>query len=194
MGGGYFKNGYADRITYYDVFFRRVPDNGGFAICAGLEQIVEYINNLHFDPEDIEFLRSKNLFDEDFLAYLSKLRFTGDIYAVPEGTPIFPGEPLLTVRAPAVQAQLIETYVLLELNHQSLIATKTNRIVRAAKGRPVLEFGSRRAHGASAAVVGARAAYIGGCAGTACPLTDRIYGVPAGGTLAHSWVQMFDTE
>ena len=194
MGGGYFKNGFADRITYFDVFFRRVPDNGGFAICAGLEQIINYINNLHFTKEDIDFLRSKGIFDEDFLAYLADLRFTGDIYAVPEGTPIFPGEPILTVRAPAVQAQLIETYVLLELNHQSLIATKANRIVRAAKGRPVLEFGSRRAHGASAAIVGARAAYIGGCAGTACTVTEQEFGVPAGGTMAHSWIQMFDTE
>ena len=194
MGGGYFKNGFADRITYFDVFFRRVPDNGGFAICAGLEQIINYINNLHFTQEDIDFLRSKGIFDEDFLTYLADLRFTGDIYAVPEGTPIFPGEPILTVRAPAVQAQLIETYVLLELNHQSLIATKANRIVRAAKGRPVLEFGSRRAHGASAAIVGARAAYIGGCAGTACTVTEQEFGVPAGGTMAHSWIQMFDTE
>ncbi len=194
MGGGYFRNGFADRITYFDVFFRRVPDNGGFAVCAGLEQIVNYINNLHFDKEDIDVLRSKGIFDEDFLAYLKELHFTGDIYAVPEGTPIFPGEPILTVRAPAVQAQLIETYVLLELNHQSLIATKANRIVRAAKGRPVLEFGSRRAHGASAAIVGARAAYIGGCAGTACTITEQEYGVPAGGTMAHSWIQMFDTE
>ncbi len=194
MGGGYFKNGFADRLTYFDVFFRRVPDNGGFAICAGLEQIIKYINNLHFTKEDIDFLRSKGIFDEDFLTYLADLRFTGDIYAVPEGTPIFPGEPILTVRAPAVQAQLIETYVLLELNHQSLIATKANRIVRAAKGRPVLEFGSRRAHGASAAIVGARAAYIGGCAGTACTVTEQEFGVPAGGTMAHSWIQMFDTE
>ncbi len=194
MGGGYFKNGFADRITYFDVFFRRVPDNGGFAICAGLEQIINYINKLHFTKEDIDFLRSKGIFDEDFLTYLADLRFTGDIYAVPEGTPIFPGEPILTVRAPAVQAQLIETYVLLELNHQSLIATKANRIVRAAKGRPVLEFGSRRAHGASAAIVGARAAYIGGCAGTACTVTEQEFGVPAGGTMAHSWIQMFDTE
>ena len=194
MGGGYFKNGFADRITYFDVFFRRVPDNGGFAICAGLDQIINYINNLHFTKEDIDFLRSKGIFDEDFLTYLADLRFTGDIYAIPEGTPIFPGEPILTVRAPAVQAQLIETYVLLELNHQSLIATKANRIVRAAKGRPVLEFGSRRAHGASAAIVGARAAYIGGCAGTACTVTEQEFGVPAGGTMAHSWIQMFDTE
>ena len=194
MGGGYFKNGLADCVTYFDVFFRNVPDNGGFAVCAGLEQIINYINNLHFDKRDIDFLRSKGLFDEDFLAYLADLRFTGDIYAIPEGTPIFPGEPILTVRAPAVQAQLIETYVLLELNHQSLIATKANRIVRAAKGRPVLEFGSRRAHGASAAIVGARAAYIGGCAGTACTVTEEQFGVPAGGTMAHSWIQMFDTE
>ena len=194
MSGGYFGNGMAGRVTYFDVFFRRVPDKGGFAICAGLEQIVRYIENFHFAPDDIDFLRSKGLFDEAFLSYLAQLRFTGDIYAVPEGTPVFPGEPLLTVRAPAIEAQLIETYLLLALNHQSLIATKANRIVRAAAGRTVLEFGSRRAQGADAAVIGARAAYIGGCNGTACTLTEQRYGVPAGGTMAHSWVQMFDSE
>lgn len=194
MSAGYFKNGLADKITYFDVFFRKIPDGGGFAICAGLEQIIEYIENFRFEKSDIEYLRSKGLFEEDFLSYLSSLRFTGDIFAVPEGTPVFPGEPILTVRAPAIQAQLIETYLLLELNHQSLIATKANRIVRAADGRVVLEFGSRRAQGASAAVIGARAAYIGGCHGTACALSDKLYGVPAGGTMAHAWVQMFDTE
>ena len=194
MSAGYFKNGLADKITYFDVFFRKIPDGGGFAICAGLEQIIEYIENFRFEKSDIEYLRSKGLFEEDFLSYLSSLRFTGDIFAVPEGTPVFPGEPILTVRAPAIQAQLIETYILLELNHQSLIATKANRIVRAADGRVVLEFGSRRAQGASAAVIGARAAYIGGCHGTACALSDKLYGVPAGGTMAHAWVQMFDTE
>ena len=194
MSAGYFKNGLADKITYFDVFFRKIPDGGGFAICAGLEQIIEYIENFCFEKSDIEYLRSKGLFEEDFLSYLSSLRFTGDIFAVPEGTPVFPGEPILTVRAPAIQAQLIETYLLLELNHQSLIATKANRIVRAADGRVVLEFGSRRAQGASAAVIGARAAYIGGCHGTACALSDKLYGVPAGGTMAHAWVQMFDTE
>ena len=194
MSNGYFKNGFYKRMTYFDVFFRNVPDNGGFAIAAGLEQVVDYIENLHFSKEDIDFLRSKKIFDEEFLDYLKDFRFTGDIYAVPEGTPVFPHEPILTVKAPAIEAQLIETYVLLAINHQSLIATKANRIVRAAEGRTVLEFGSRRAQGADGAVIGARAAYIGGCAGTACTLTDEKYGVPAGGTMAHSWVQMFDTE
>ena len=194
MSNGYFKNGFYKRMTYFDVFFRNVPDNGGFAIAAGLEQVVDYIENLHFSKEDIDFLRSKKIFDEEFLDYLKDFRFSGDIYAVPEGTPVFPHEPILTVKAPAIEAQLIETYVLLAINHQSLIATKSNRIVRAAEGRTVLEFGSRRAQGADGAVIGARAAYIGGCAGTACTLTDEKYGVPAGGTMAHSWVQMFDTE
>lgn len=194
MAGGYFKKGLHNRTAYFDVFFRTVPDGGGFAIAAGLEQIVEYIRDLRFTKEDIDFLRAKNLFDEDFLRYLEDFRFTGDIYAVPEGTPVFPYEPVLTVRAPAIQAQLIETYLLLQINHQSLIATKANRIVRAAQGRAVLEFGSRRAQGADGAVIGARAAYIGGCAGTACTLSDELYGVPAGGTMAHSWVQMFDSE
>ena len=182
------------RNVYFDVFFRNVPDGGGFAIAAGLEQIVEYIQQLHFSDDDIAYLRSKGIFDEGFLNYLKNFKFHGDIYAVPEGTPVFPGEPLLTVRAPAIEAQLIETYLLLEINHQSLIATKANRIVRAAQGRAVLEFGSRRAQGADGAVIGARAAYIGGVAGTACTLTDVLYGVPAGGTMAHSWVQMFPTE
>lgn len=194
MSNGYFKNGFYKRTTYFDVFFRNVPDNGGFAIAAGLEQVVDYIENLHFSKEDIDFLHSKKIFVEEFLDYLKDFRFTGDIYAVPEGTPVFPHEPILTVKAPAIEAQLIETYVLLAINHQSLIATKANRIVRAADGRTVLEFGSRRAQGADGAVIGARAAYIGGCAGTACTLTDEKYGVPAGGTMAHSWVQMFDTE
>ena len=194
MGNGYFKNGYKDRITYFDVFFRGVPDGGGFAIAAGLDQLIDYIENLHFTKEDIDYLRGRNLFDEEFLTYLENFRFTGDIYAIPEGTPVFPREPLITVRAPAIEAQLIETFTLLTVNHQSLIATKANRIVRAARGRTVLEFGSRRAQGADAAIVGARAAYIGGCHGTACTISDELYGVPAGGTMAHAWVQMFDTE
>ena len=194
MGNGYFQKGFGDKIAYFDVFFRSVPDGGGYAIAAGLQQVIEYIQQLHFTPEDIEFLRSKGIFDEGFLRYLADFHFTGDIYAVPEGTPVFPQEPILTVRAPAIEAQLIETYVLLALNHQTMIATKSNRIVRAAQGRVVLEFGSRRAQGADGAVIGARAAYIGGCAGTACTLTDELYGVPAGGTMAHAWVQMFDTE
>ena len=194
MGNGYFQAGYKDRITYFDVFFRDVPDRGGFAICAGLEQLIDYIQDLHFDDEDIDYLRSKNLFDEQFLEYLHNFKFTGDIWAIPEGTPIFPREPVVVVRAPAIQAQLIETFTLLSINHQSLIATKANRIVRAAKGRTVLEFGSRRAQGIHGAIAGARAAYIGGCGGTACTISDELYGVPAGGTMAHAWVQMFDSE
>ena len=197
MGNGYFQAGYQDRITYFDVFFRDVPDKGGFAVCAGLSQLIDYIQNLHFSAEsaeDIEFLRGKQLFSEEFLQFLADFRFTGDLYAIPEGTPIFPREPVVTVRAPAIQAQLIETFTLLTVNHQSLIATKANRIVRAAQGRTVLEFGSRRAQGADGAISGARAAYIGGCKGTACTISDQLYGVPAGGTMAHSWVQMFDSE
>ena len=194
MGNGYFRNGYKERITYFDVFFRKVPDQGGFAIAAGLEQLIDYIENLHFSEEDIAYLRGRNLFCEEFLDYLRNFRFTGDIYAIPEGTPVFPREPLVVVRAPSIEAQLIETFTLLTINHQSLIATKANRICRAANGRTVLEFGSRRAQGADAAIIGARAAYIGGCAGTACTISDQLYGVPAGGTMAHAWVQMFDTE
>ncbi|MBQ3355980.1 MAG: nicotinate phosphoribosyltransferase [Oscillospiraceae bacterium] len=194
MSNGYFRSGMMERICYFDVFYRSIPDGGGFAIAAGLEQVIDYIQNLHFSEEDIAYLRGRKLFCEEFLEYLKHFRFTGDIYAVPEGTPIFPKEPMLTVRAPAIEAQLIETYVLLLLNHQSLIATKANRVVRAADGRRVLEFGSRRAQGAQGAMLGARAAYIGGCDGTACTISDQLYGVPAGGTMAHSWVQMFDTE
>lgn len=194
MGNGYFQTGHKDRICYFDVFFRRVPDGGGFAIAAGLDQLIDYIQNLHFDEQDIEYLRGRNYFSEEFLTYLKNFRFTGDIYAIPEGTPVFPREPLVVVRAPAIEAQLIETFTLLTINHQSLIATKANRICRAAGDRVVLEFGSRRAQGADAAIIGARAAYIGGCAGTACTISDEIYGVPAGGTMAHAWVQMFDSE
>ena len=194
MGNGYFRKGFIDKITYFDLFFRQVPDGGGFAIAAGLEQVVEYITNLHFEDEDIAYLRSRGIFDEAFLEYLKHFRFTGDIWAVPEGTPVFPREPLITVRAPAIQAQLIETFLLLAVNHQSLIATKASRIVRAAEGRAVMEFGSRRAQGSDAAILGARAAYIAGCVGTACTISDQLYGVKALGTMAHSWVQMFDSE
>ena len=194
MGNGYFQTGIDKQICYFDVFFRDVPDGGGFAIAAGLEQIIDYIQDLHFTPEDIDFLRGKGVFSEEFLQYLLNLRFTGDIWAVPEGTPIFPGEPILTVRAPAIQAQFIETFVLLCLNHQCLIATKSNRIVRAAEGRPVAEFGSRRAHGPDGALLGARASYIAGCSATACTMADQHYGSPATGTMAHSWVQMFPDE
>ena len=194
MGQGYFEKGYQDRMTYFDVFFRQCPDGGGFAIAAGLEQIIQYVQELHFDPEDIEYLRSRNMFSEGFLNYLANFKFSGDIWAVPEGTPVFPREPIITVRAPAIEAQLVETFLLLCINHQSLIATKANRVVRAAEGRTVLEFGSRRAQGADAAILGARAAYIGGCNGTACTISDQLFGVYAGGTMAHAWVQMFDTE
>ena len=194
MANGYFQTGLADRICYFDVFYRSVPDKGGFALAAGLAQVVEYIQELSFDEEDLDYLRSKGSFSEEFLAFLRDFRFTGDIWAVPEGTPVFPGEPLLTVRAPAIQAQFIETFLLLTLNHQSLIATKSNRIVRAAEGRPVAEFGSRRAHGPDGALLGARASYIAGCSATACTMADQWYGSPATGTMAHSWVQMFPDE
>ena len=194
MSNGYFQTELADRICYFDVFFRRVPDKGGFAIAAGLAQVIDYIQNLHFDEEDIAYLRSKGCFCEEFLDYLKNFKFTGDIWAVPEGTPIFPGEPIMTVRATAIQAQFIETFILLTINHQCLVATKANRIVRAAEGRPVMEFGSRRAHGPDGALLGARASYIAGCAATACTLADELYGSPATGTMAHSWVQMFPDE
>lgn len=194
MANGYFKKGFQNKIVYFDLFFRTIPDGGGFAIAAGLEQAINYIKDLHFEADDIKFLRNKNIFDEEFLQYLSKFKFTGDIWAVPEGTPIFPNEPIMTVRAPIIEAQIMETYLLIAINHQSLIATKANRIVRAAEGRTVLELGSRRAQGASGAVLGARAAYIGGCHGTACVLSDKLYGVPSAGTMAHSWIQTFDSE
>ena len=194
MAHGYFENGMEDQIAYFDMFFRRVPDEGGFAIMAGLEQLIEYLKHLEFTDEDIEYLRSKQLFSEGFLTYLKNFKFACDIYAIPEGTPIFPNEPILTVRGPIIQAQFIETMILLSMNHQSLIATKSNRIVRAANGRPVLELVARRAQGADGAILGARAAYIGGCKGTACTISDRDFNVPALGTMAHSWVQTFDSE
>ena len=194
MANGYFVNGMKDKVCYFDLYFRTVPDNGGFAVMAGTEQVVEYLQNLSFTKDDIEFLRSKNLFCEEFLEYLENFRFECDVWAVPEGTPVFPGEPLVVVRGPAIQAQMVETMLLLIVNHQTLIATKANRIVRAAQGRAVMEFGSRRAHGANSAVLGARAAYIAGCVGTACTISDELYGIPALGTMAHSWVQMFPTE
>lgn len=194
MSNGYFVNGMKDTIVYFDVFFRENPDKGGYAVFAGLEQIVEYIKDLRFDEDDIEYLRQRGCFSEQFLDYLKSFRFSGDIWAIPEGTVVFPGEPLLTVRAPMIEAQFIETYVLMMINHQSLIATKAARITRAAKGRPVSEFGSRRAQGADAAILGARAAYIGGCSSTACTISDEVFGVPAVGTMAHSWIQLFDSE
>lgn len=193
MANGYFANGQKDTIAYFDMFFRNVPDGGGFAIMAGLEQVIEYLENLKFTEKDIEFFRRRG-FREDFIEYLRNFKFECDVWAVPEGTPIFPGEPIIKVRGPVIQAQIIETMVLLSINHQSLIATKANRIVRAAQGRPIMEFGSRRAQGFDGAVYGARAAYIAGCAGTACVIDDRDFGVPALGTMAHSWVQLFNDE
>jgi len=194
MANGYFRTEMRDKEACFDMFFRKVPDGGGFAIMAGVEQLIDYFKNLSFTQEDIDYLRTKGYFDEDFLQFLLEFEFSCDVWAVPEGTPIFPHEPIITVKGPVIQAQLVETMILLTINHQSLIATKANRIIRAAKGRPVMEFGTRRAHGASAAIYGARAAYIGGCAGTACAIADRDYGISALGTMAHSWVQMFPSE
>lgn len=194
MANGIFTSEMRDTVTYFDMFFRRVPDDGGFAIMAGLEQLIEYMNNLEFTKEDIEYLESLKLFNEEFINYLRDFKFTCDVWAVPEGTVIFPHEPIVTVRGPAMQALMLETMLLLTINHQSLIATKANRIVRAADGRPVMEFGARRAHGYGAAYYGARAAIIGGCAGTSCLLTAKDFDTKASGTMAHSWVQLFDDE
>ena len=194
MGNGYLISGKKDMQACFDLYFRKVPDNGGFAIAAGLSEMIEFLEQLHFGKEDIEYLRSKHQFSEEFLQYLANFKFECDVYAVPEGTPIFPNEPLVTVKGPAIQAQLLETMLLLTINHQSLIATKANRIVRAAQGRPVFEFGSRRAQGSNAAILGARAAFVGGCAGTACACCEQLYGIPAVGTMAHSWIQMYDSE
>ena len=194
MANGYLENNMEDQIGYFDMFFRSIPDDGGFAIMAGVDQLIEYLKNLKFTNEDIQYFKSKKIFGEKFLNYLRDFEFTCDVWAIPEGTPIFPQEPLVIVRGPIVQAQLVETMVLLTINHQSLIATKANRIVRAANGRAVIEFGSRRAQGYEGAILGARAAYIGGCVGTANTIVDRDFDVPAMGTMAHSWVQMFPTE
>ncbi len=193
MANGYFKNGVGDRITQFDMFFREVPDKGGFAVMAGVEQLADYLRNLKFTDDDLKYLADKG-FCEEFLDYLRNFDFCCDIWCVPEGTPIFPYEPIVTVRGPAIQAQFIETMILITINHQSLVATKANRIVRAAQGRPVMEFGSRRSQGYDGAIYGARAAYIGGCSGTACTISDREFGVKALGTMAHSWVQLFDNE
>lgn len=194
MSNGYLSHGYKDTIVYFDMFFRKIPDKGGFAIACGLEAVVEYIENLKFHEEDVEFLRDKKIFSEDFLDYLRNFKFTCDVWAVPEGTVIFPNEPIITVRGPILEAQLIETMVLLTINHQSLIATKTNRIVRAAQGRNIMEFGSRRAQGYDGAIYGARAAYIAGAIGSSNVYTDKEMGIPAIGTMAHSWVQLFGDE
>jgi nicotinate phosphoribosyltransferase len=194
MANGYFDHGLKDAIGYFELFFRKVPDGGGYAIMAGLEQVVEYIQSLSFSKDEIEYLRNKNLFSEAFLDYLANFKFSCDICAIKEGTPIFPYEPVMTVKGPVIQAQWIETMLLLSINHQSLVATKTNRIVRAADGRAVLEFGARRAHGYDASIYGARAAYIGGVAGSSNTMSDLLLGIPAIGTMAHSWVQLFDNE
>lgn len=194
MANGYLENGVGEQIAYFDMYFRAIPDDGGFAIMAGVAQLIEYLRNLRFNNEDIEYFKSKNIFGEKFLDFLKNFQFQCDVWAIPEGTPIFPNEPIVVVRGPVIQSQLVETMILLTINHQSLIATKSNRIVRAAENRTVMEFGSRRAQGYEAAILGARAAYIGGCIGTANTIVDRDFDVPALGTMAHSWVQMFDTE
>lgn len=194
MGNGYLENGLADTVCCFDLYFRKVPDNGGFAVMCGLEQAINYIKKLSFTDEDIAYLRDKKIFSEKFLDYLRNFKFSCDVWAIPEGTPVFPNEPLVIVKGPAIQAQLMETMLLLCINHQCLIATKAARIVKAADGRAVMEFGSRRAQGSDGAIYGARAAYIGGCAGTACTISDKEMGTPALGTMAHSWVQMFDSE
>ena len=194
MANGYFDHNVGDREAVFDMFFRNVPDGGGFAVMAGVEQLIDYLKNLHFEEQDIQYLRSKKCFSEGFLDYLRNFKFACDVWAIPEGTPIFPSEPIVTVKGPVMQAQFVETMVLLTINHQSLIATKGNRIARAAQGRAIMEFGSRRAQGYDGAVLGARASYIGGCVATANAMSDRDYGIPATGTMAHSWVMLFDSE
>ena len=194
MGNGYLKAGVGDRIAYFDMYFRRVPDGGGYCIMSGVEQLIDYLSHLRFTNEDIEYLRDKKLFCEEFLDYLKNFEFCCDVWAIPEGNPVFPNEPLVSVRGPVIQAQFIETMILLTINHQTLIATKANRICRAAQGRPVMEFGSRRAQGYDGAIYGARAAVIGGCSSTACTIADKMFNVPVVGTMAHSWVQLYDTE
>jgi nicotinate phosphoribosyltransferase len=194
MGNGYLENGVGDKIAYFDMFFRKVPDDGGYCIMAGVTQLIEYLSSLKFTEEDIEYLKYKGCFSEKFLNYLRNFKFSCDVFAVPEGNPVFPNEPLVTVKGPAIQAQFVETMILLTVNHQTLIATKANRICRAANGRPVMEFGSRRAQGYDGAVYGSRAAVIGGCSATACTISEEMFGIPAIGTMAHSWVQLFDNE
>ncbi|AGK98119.1 nicotinate phosphoribosyltransferase [Clostridium pasteurianum] len=194
MGNGYLKNGVGDKVAYFDMFFRRIPDGGGYCIMAGVTQLIEYLSNLKFSKDDVDYLKSKGGFSEDFLDYLRNFKFSCDVWAIPEGNPVFPNEPLVTVKGPAIQAQFVETMILLTINHQTLIATKANRICRAAAGRPVMEFGSRRAQGYDGAIYGSRAAVIGGCSATACTISEEMFGIPAIGTMAHSWVQLFDSE
>lgn len=194
MSRGYFENGLVDKIGYFDLYFRQVPEGGGYAVMAGVEQMIEYLENLKFTEENLSYLKATGDFSPEFLDYLRQFKFECDVWAIPEGTPLFPGEPIVKVRGPIIQAQMIETMLLLTINHQSLIATKTARIVRAAKGRPVMEFGARRAQGYDASVFGARAAYIGGAAGTSCTICGELFGIPLSGTMAHSFVQLFETE
>ena len=194
MANGYLDNDVQDKIAYFDMFFRRIPDGGGYCVMAGVEQLIEYLSNLKFSDDDLSYLRSKEIFSEDFINYLRNFKFSCDVWAIPEGYPVFPGEPLVIVKGPVMQAQFVETMILLTINHQTLIATKASRICRAAKGKPVMEFGSRRAQGYDGAIYGARASVIGGCVGTACTIAEEMFGIPALGTMAHSWVQLFDTE
>lgn len=194
MGNSYLDNNVGDKTAYFDMFFRRVPDGGGYCIMSGVQQLIDYLSNLKFTEEDIEYLKGKNIFSEEFLNYLKDFKFECDVWAIPEGNPVFPGEPLVTVKGPVIQAQFIETMILLTINHQTLIATKANRICRAAEGKPVMEFGSRRAQGYDGAIYGARSAIIGGCSSTACTIAEQMFDIPASGTMAHSWVQLFATE
>ncbi|WP_028042288.1 nicotinate phosphoribosyltransferase [Candidatus Stoquefichus massiliensis] len=194
MSYNYFKMGKGEQIVYFDMFYRKNPDNGGFVIFAGLQQLIEAIQDMRFTEGDIEYLRSLNIFDEDFFDYLRNFQFTGTLYSVPEGTPVFPYEPLITVKAKLIEAQLIETFLLVTINHQSLIATKAHRVCQEAKGRAVMEFGARRAQGYDGAHYGARAAYIGGVAGTATTSAGKAFQIPVLGTMAHSFVQSFDNE
>lgn len=194
MANGFFESGHKDTIGVFDAFFRRVPDGGSFAISCGLEQAIDYMENLSFTENDIDYLRSKNIFSEAFLDYLRNFKFCCDVWAVEEGTPIFPKEPFMVVEGPMIQAQLLETALLILMDHPTLIATKANRIVRSAMGRPVQEFGARRAQGVDAANYGSRAAYIGGCVSSSNTMMERDMGIPASGTMAHSWVQSFDSE
>ena len=194
MSYGYFRQTHGDVRVAFDLFFRSVPDKGGYAVFAGLEHVIEFVENLSFSDEDIDYFRAQKLFSEEFLQFLRTFRFRGDIYAVPEGTIIYPHDPLMTVVAPIIDAQLVETALLAQINHQSLIATKASRIVRAAEGRKVSDFGARRAHNMDAATYGARAAYIGGVDMTATVSAGQQFGIPISGTMAHSWVMFFEDE
>ena len=194
MSNNFILDNKQNEIACFDVFFRKIPDNGGYCIMAGLKQVIEYIENMYFSSDDINFLRKKNLFDEKFLEYLKNFKFSCDIYAIEEGFPIFPKEPIVTVKGPILECLLIETMLLLTLNHQILIATKASRICTASKNKKVLEFGARRAQGYDGAIYGARAAVIGGCVGTSCTLAEHLFNIPSLGTMSHSWIQSFDCE